>query len=83
MVNLWNDQTNCCVCEQNYEFFTALLGHASAQAVGRRLVTVKTRVQSQATPSGICHRQSVNGTGFSQNTAVYAHSIIQSVLPYH
>jgi len=49
MVNLWNDQTNSYVCTQNNEFFTAFLGHASAQAVGRRPVTVKTHIQSQAT----------------------------------
>lgn len=50
MVNLWNDQTNSYAFTQNNEFFTALLGHASVQAVGRRPVTVKTRIQCQGTP---------------------------------
>ena len=50
MGNLWNDQTNSYVCIKYKEFFTALPGHASAQAVCRRPVTLKTHIQTQGTP---------------------------------
>jgi hypothetical protein len=43
-----------------------------AQMVSRRLLNAETRFRSQVSPRGLCDRQSVIGTGFSPNTAVFS-----------
>jgi len=48
--------------------FKFSVGLAMAQAVSRRILTVKARLQSQARQCGICGGKSGSGTGFSPST---------------
>jgi len=46
-------------------------GCALAQAVSHRPLTTEAQVQSEATPCGVCGRQSNNKTGFSPSTLAF------------
>lgn len=54
---------NRCVCSQQ-------AGPATAQAVGQRLLTAETRVQSKGSQCANCGVQSDNGRDFSSSSSV-------------
>jgi len=57
--------------------------HAMAQVVCHMPLTVESHIQSQASPCGICCRQSGTGVDFSLSTALFLVSIIPPILHSH
>jgi hypothetical protein len=49
----------------------SLLGHAMAQAVCQKTVTMEAWAHTWISPYGICGGQSVTGTGFSPSSSVF------------